>query len=116
MPADDPVLLLDIHAAERNRLAALLSQLGYHAAFTDTTDAGMGQQAERSAPIVIANVRGDPVAIAALRMQFPDSAIVVIGALSLAAALAAWHAGANGYLPRPVRDTELADVLEHTKR
>jgi len=46
----------------------------------------------------------------------PGSAIIVLGARSLAAALEAWQAGADGYLPRPVRQNELANVLAHVLR
>ncbi|HEU5099933.1 MAG TPA: hypothetical protein VFU22_12970 [Roseiflexaceae bacterium] len=109
MPADDRVLILDMRAAQRKRIAESLSRLGYEATFAGSVAAARNE----TFPIVIVELRGQPLEIAELHMQFPDSAIIAIGKRALAAALAAWHAGVDGYLPRPVQDEELAKTLAH---
>jgi DNA-binding response OmpR family regulator len=116
MPADDRVLILDMRAAERSRLAAALSRLGYQATFADTVAAAQALAVEQAFPIALVDLRGQRLEVAELRMQLPSSAIIAVGARSFAAALAAWHAGVDSYLPRPVRDAELASALEHTAR
>src|SRR4051794_18018598 len=116
MPADNRVLLLDMRAAERGRLAASISRLGYVAILAEDMAATQATWGREAFPIVIVDV-GDQLAhIAELQAQLPDSAIITIGARALAAALAAWHAGADGYLARPVRRNELANALEHVLR
>ena len=54
--------------------------------------------------------------ITELRAQLPGSEIIAIGTRALAAALEAWQAGADSYLPRPVRQKELANTLAHVLR
>src|SRR5690348_15629214 len=116
MPADNRVLLLDLRAAERGRLAASVSRLGYLATFAESSAATQATGAGEPFPIVIVDV-GDRLAlIAELQAQLPGSAIVVIGARALAAAVDAWRAGADAYLARPVRRNELANALEHGLR
>ena len=116
MPADDRVLLLDMGAAERGRLAALIKRLGYSVLLADDLAAAQALGEREPLPIVIVNIRDQPTRIAQLHAQLPDSAIIAIGARTLAAALEAWYAGAEGYLPRPVRQNELANVLEQVLR
>jgi two-component system response regulator AlgR len=116
MPADDRVLLLDMRAAERGRLAASISRLGYVAILAEDVAAAQAIWEHETFPIVIVDMRDHHAQITELRAQMPGSAIIAIGARSLAAALEAWHAGADGYLPRPVRQNELANVLEHVLR
>jgi DNA-binding response OmpR family regulator len=114
MPADNRVLILDMRPARRNRLAASLSQLGYVAMFAETVAAA--QTLGEAFRIVIADLPNPRLEIDQLRMQLPGSAILAMGARSPAAVLAAWRAGVDGYLPRPLRDAELAVALEHTLR
>jgi DNA-binding response OmpR family regulator len=116
MPADDRVLLLDMGAAERGRLAALINQLGYVAILAEDVAAAQAIWEREALPIMIVDLRDQLAQIAELRAQMPGSAIIVIGARALAAAVAAWQAGADGYLPRPVRRNELANALEHVLR
>ena len=116
MPADDRVLLLDMRAAERRRLAALIRRLGYSVLLANDLAAAQALGERESLPIVIVSIHDRPARIAELRAQLPDSAIIAIGARKLAAALEAWYAGAEGYLPRPVRQDELANTLEHALR
>jgi DNA-binding response OmpR family regulator len=116
MPADDRVLILDMRAAERSRLAAALSRLGYHVTFADRVAVAQELGIAQAFPIAIVDLRSQPLGVAELHVQLPGSAIIAVGARSLAAALDAWHAGADGYLPRPVRDTELASTLEQVGR
>src|SRR5262249_20827674 len=72
---------------------------------------------EREAiPIVIAELQDLGDQVAELRARLYGSAIIVVGPRALPAALAAWHAGADAYVPRPVREDELASALEHTLR
>jgi DNA-binding NtrC family response regulator len=116
MPADDRVLLLDMRAAERSRLATTLRRLGYVVLFADDLAAAQALGEREALPIVIVSTRDQRMRIIELRAQLPDSTIIVIGARTLAAALEAWYAGAEGYLPRPVRENELANTLEHVLR
>ena len=116
MPADDRVLLLDMRAAERGRLAASISQLGYVAIFAEDVAAAQVIGEREAFLIVIVDLRDQLAHIADLRAQMPGSAIIAIGARASAPALEAWHAGADGYLPRPVRQNELANTLEHVLR
>jgi DNA-binding response OmpR family regulator len=116
MPADSRVLLLDMRAAKRGRLAASISRLGYVAILAEDLAAAQALWENEALPIVIVDIRDQHAPIAELRAQLPGSAIIAIGARALAAALEAWHAGADGYLPRPVRQNELATVLEHVLR
>jgi DNA-binding response OmpR family regulator len=116
MPADDRVLILDMRAAERSRLAAALSRLGYRATFADTLAAAQALGMQQAFPNTIVDLQGQHLELAELQMQLSGSAIIAVGARSLAAALAAWQAGADSYLPRPVRDAELASALEQTAR
>jgi DNA-binding NtrC family response regulator len=112
MPADDRVLLLDMRAAERDRLAASISRLGYVALLAQDVVAAQAIWGREAVPIVIVDLREQHIQIAELRAQLPGSAIIAIGARTLAVALDAWHAGADDYLPRPVRQNELANTLE----
>src|SRR4051812_8742821 len=116
MPADNRVLLLDLRAAERRRLAASISRLGYVAILAEDSAATGADWRRETFPIVIVDVGDQLARIAELRSQLPGSAIITIGARALPAALQAWHAGADGYLPRLVRQHELAAVLEHVLR
>jgi DNA-binding response OmpR family regulator len=116
MPADDRVLLLDMRAAERSRLAASISRLGYVAILAEDIAAALAIWEREACPIVMVDMRDQHSQIAELRAQMPGSAIIAIGARALAAALEAWHAGADDYLPRPVRQNELANALEHVLR
>jgi signal transduction histidine kinase len=102
--------------AERSRLAAALSRLGYRATFADTVAAAQVLGVEQAFPITLVDLQDQHLEVAELQMQLSGSAIIAVGARSLAAALAAWHAGADAYLPRPVRDADLANALEHTAR
>jgi len=116
MPADDRVLLLDIRAAERSRLAASLSRLGYVAVIAEGIAATQALTNREALPVVIVDLRDQPAQIAELRAQLPGSAIIVIGARGLTAALDAWYAGADAYIPRPVRQNELTNALEQVLR
>ncbi len=116
MPANNRVLLLDLRAAERGRLAASLSRLGYVAILAEDSAAAQAIWEREALLIVIVDLRDQHAQIAELRAQMPGSAIIAIGARALAAALEAWHAGADDYLPRPVRQNELANALEHVLR
>jgi DNA-binding response OmpR family regulator len=116
MSADNRVLLLDMRAAMRNRLAESLSRLGYIVIFAGTAAVAQALWEHEPFQIVIANLGDRPAQVAALREALPGPAIIAVGARSLAAALAAWRAGADDYLPRPVREHELASALEHTLR
>ena len=113
MPANKRVLLLDMHAVERGRLAASTSRLGYIAIFAEDVAAAQAIWAREAFSIMIVDLNAQLAQIAELRAQMPGSSIIVIGAHTLAAALAAWHAGADSYLPRPIRQNELATALEH---
>jgi DNA-binding response OmpR family regulator len=116
MPADNRVLLLDLRAAERSRLAASISRLGYVATIAEDVAAPQTVWEQEAFAIVIVDVGDQLARIAELQAQLPASAIITIGARSLAAALNAWHAGADGYLPRPVRQNELANTLVYVLR
>jgi DNA-binding response OmpR family regulator len=111
MPADDRVLLLDMRTAERGRLAASINKLGYVVTLAEDVAAAQALWEREAFPIVIMEVRDQH--ITELRAQMPGSTIIAIGARKLEAALAAWRAGADDYLARPVRQTELASALEH---
>ena len=113
MPADERILLLDMRAAERGRLAASISRLGYIAVLAEDVAAAQAIWEREAFPIVIIDMRDQHTHITELRAQMPGSSIIVIGARALAAALAAWHAGADDYLPRPVRQNELSNALEY---
>jgi DNA-binding NtrC family response regulator len=116
MPADERVLLLDMRAAERVRLAASINQLGYVAILAEDIAKAQAIWEHEAFPILIVDVRDQHAPIADLRAQMPGTAIVAIGARTLATALEAWHTGADDYLPRPVRQNELANALEHVLR
>ncbi len=116
MPADDRVLLLDMRAAERSRLVASISRLGYIAILAEDIATAQAIWEREAFPIVIVELRDQHAQIAELRAQLPGSAIIVIGGRTLAAILDAWHAGADDYLPRPVRRNELANTLERVLR
>jgi DNA-binding response OmpR family regulator len=113
MPADQRVLLLDIHAAERGRLTALLSRLDYIAVIAEDAAAAQAHLQRESFPTVIIDMPDRQAQIAELHAQMPGSSIITIGARTLAAGLEAWYAGADGYVPRPLRQKELANALEH---
>jgi DNA-binding response OmpR family regulator len=116
MPADNRVVLLDLRAAQRGRLAASISRLGYVAILAEDVATALAIWEREAFPIVIVDMRDQHTQIAELRAQMPGSAIIAIGARSLAAALDAWHAGADGYLPRLMRQNELANALDHVLR
>ena len=116
MPADERVLLLDMRSARRDRLAASINQLGYVVTLAEDVAAAQAIWEREALPIIIVDLRDQRAQIAELRAQMPGIAIIAIGARTLAAALEAWHAGADGYLPRPVRQNELANTLEHVLR
>ena len=113
MSVDDRVLLLDMSAAERSRLAASISRLGYVVILAEDLAAAQASWEPEAFLIVIIDMGAEYTQIAELRARMPSSAIIVIGARALAAGLEAWQAGADGYLPRPVRQNELANVLAH---
>jgi DNA-binding response OmpR family regulator len=113
MPADNRVLLLDMRTADRGRLAASIGRLGYVAILAEDIAASQATLGQEAFAIVIADIGDQLAQIAALRAQLPGTAIITIGARAVTAALDAWHAGADGYLPRPVRQNELASALEH---
>jgi DNA-binding response OmpR family regulator len=113
MPADKRVLLLDMHVAERGRLAASINKLGYVVMLAEDIAAAQALWEREAFPIVIVDPRDQHAQISELRAQMPGSALIALGARTLAGALAAWHAGADDYLPRPVRRNELANALEH---
>jgi DNA-binding NtrC family response regulator len=116
MPADNRVLLLDMHGARRKRLAAMLSRLGYTVIPAGQVGVAQATREIQATPIVIAELRDQGDQVAELRALLPESAIVIIGPRALPAALAVWHAGAEAYVPRPVREDELASALEHMLR
>jgi DNA-binding NtrC family response regulator len=116
MPADNRVLLLDMRAAGRKRLTASLSRLGYTVTLAEHIGMAQAIHEREGIPIVIAELHDQGIQIAELRARLPDSAIVVFGPRTLPAALAAWHAGAEAYVPRPVREDELASALEQALR
>ena len=116
MPAEDRVLLLGIRAAERKRLAGSISRLGYVVIFAEDVTAAQVIWEREAFPILIVDLRDQHTPIAELRAQMPGAAIIAIGARALATALEAWYAGVDGYLPRPVRQNELANALEHVLR
>ena len=116
MSADDQILLLDMGAAERGRLARSISRLGYGVILAEDLPAAQAIWEPGAPLIVIVDMRDRYTQITELRAQMPGSAIIAIGTRALAAALEAWHAGADGYLPRPVRQKELAHTLEHVLR
>src|SRR3954451_16199125 len=103
MPAADRVLLLDMGAAKRGRLAASITRLGYMVILADDLAAAQAIWEREAVPIIIVDLRDQLTQIAELRAQMPGSAIIVIGARALATALEARQSGADGYLPRPVR-------------
>ncbi len=113
MPADQRVLLLGISAAERGRLAALISRLGYIAILAEDAAAAQVHWEREAFRIVIIDMRDWQAQITELRAQMPGSSIIAIGARTLAAGLEAWYADTDGYIPRPVRQNELANALEH---
>jgi DNA-binding response OmpR family regulator len=116
MPADERVLLLDIRAMERRRLATSISQLGYVVLIAKDLAAAQAIREREALPIMIVDLREQYAHIAELRALMPGSAIIGIGTRALAAALEAWYAGVDAYLPRPVRQNELANALEHVLR
>ena len=95
MPADDRVLLLDMRAAERGRLAASISRLGYVAILAEDVAAAQAIWEREAFLFVIVELRDQHAHIAELRAQLPGSAIIVIGRHALVAALEALHAGAD---------------------
>jgi DNA-binding NtrC family response regulator len=116
MSADNRVLILDMRSARRDRLAESLGRLGYRSTFAESIASAQALWEREAFPIVIADARDRRAQVADLRVFLPGSGIIVVGARSLAAALAAWHAGADDYLPWPVREEELASALEHMLR
>lgn len=116
MLADDRVLLLGTRTAARGRLAASISKLGYAVTLAEEVAAAQAIWQREAFPIVVVDMRDQAAPIGELRVHMPSSALIVIGARRLAAVLDAWHAGADDYLPRPVRQTELASALEHVLR
>jgi DNA-binding response OmpR family regulator len=116
MPADDRVLLLEMGAAKRSRLAASIGRLGYVAILAEDIAAARAIWVREALPIMIVDLRDQRTPMAELHAQMPGSAIIAIGARTLAAALEAWHSGADGYLPWPIRQNELAAALEHVLR
>jgi DNA-binding response OmpR family regulator len=103
-------------AAKRRRLAASITRLGYIAILADDLAAAQAIWEREAVPMIIVDLQDPLTQIAELRAQMPGSAIIVIGARALDTALEAWRAGADGYLPRPVRQAELATTLEHVLR
>ena len=75
MPADDRVLLLDMRAAERSRLAASISRLGYVAILAEDTAKAQAIWAREAFPILIVDLRDQRAPIAELRAQMPGAAI-----------------------------------------
>ena len=116
MLADNRVLILDMRAAARSRLAAALSRIGYLVTFAEHVAAAQAIHEREPISIVITNLLDQGARIGELRARLPGSAIVAIGPRTLPSALAAWHAGAEAYVPRPVREHELASALEHALR
>jgi signal transduction histidine kinase len=116
MLADDRVLLLGMRTAGRGRLAASISKLGYAVTLAEDVAAAQAIWQREAFPIVVVDTHDQAAPISELRVHMPSSAIIVIGARRLAAVLEAWHAGADDYLPRPVRQTDLASALEHVLR
>jgi DNA-binding response OmpR family regulator len=115
MPSDERILLLNMRTAGRSQLAAWLTRLGYVVTIALDLAAAQAIWDRKVFPIIIADAGDQPASIAQLRMQMPGSTIIVIGRRRLADALEAWHAGADDYLPRPVRQHELASALERVQ-
>jgi DNA-binding NtrC family response regulator len=112
MPADKRVLLIDMRAAERGRLAASINKLGYVATPAEDITAAQALWNREAYPAVIVDLRDQHAQISELRAHMPGSTLIALGARTLAGAMAAWHAGADDYLPWPVRQNELANTLE----
>jgi signal transduction histidine kinase len=118
MPADTRLFILDSSAASRKRLARTLSHLGY----TVALGTSLSQLANQivAYPVVILVTHGaaqeSAGQVADLRAQLTQGGMIVIGRRSLNAALAAWHAGADDYLPRPVHDNDLLGALTHVEQ
>jgi ActR/RegA family two-component response regulator len=118
MPVDTRLFILDSSAASRKRLAHTLGRLGY----TVTLGTSLSQLASQivTYPVVILVTHGRAQEsigqIADLRARLPQTGVIVIGMRSLEAALAAWHAGADDYLPRPVHDHDLLGALTHNEQ
>jgi len=115
MPSDERVLLLRTGTAGHNRLVAQITKLGYAVTVAEHLAAAQALHDRQAFPIVVVDTDDQPAAVAQLRMHKPGCAIITVGARRLADALEAWHAGADDYLPRPVRQNELASALERAR-
>jgi DNA-binding NtrC family response regulator len=116
MPADNLLLLLDPHAASRTRLEAMLTRHGYSVGHAGSVAAALELWEAEARPVIILAMRG-PLArsaaqIAELRSHHPDVTVVAIGARQAPSMLVAWRAGTDVYVPRPVREADLAEAIE----
>ena len=116
------ILVLDDASLEREILARFAARAG-HAVVAEATDlAEAFARLEEALPdVAVVDGRlppeGGPAAIAALRARLPHTPLLVIAALEETALVrAAFTAGANGILQRPLLPSQVGDVLARVAR
>jgi two-component system, NtrC family, sensor kinase len=120
VPTDNLALVVDPDRAARTSLEHALRQRGYACVQADSYPAASAAVESTSYTVVFATLDlGDGSGLGllqSLRARGSDAGFILVGARSLDQALAALRGGADDYLPRPVRDRPLTDVLARAYR
>jgi signal transduction histidine kinase len=118
MAADNRVIVLAPNGAPPKRLLGALNRLGYDVTTIDSAAIDQAAWGGEAYPVVLVLAGNTPLdtmgKIVDLRAQLQGSTIIGIGGRSLDVALTAWRAGADDYLPLPVRDRDLRRAIEYT--
>ncbi len=115
VPTDNLALVVDPDPAARTILQHALRQRGYVCAEADSFAAARAGVEAATYTVVFATLdlggRSGLELLQALRARGSDTGFILVGGRSVEQVLAALRGGADDYLPRPVRDPALADVL-----
>src|SRR3712207_1197597 len=119
-PTDNLALVVDPDRAARTSLEHALRQRGYACVQADSYPAASAAVESTSYTVVFATLDlggwSGLGLLQSLRARGSDAGFILVGARSLDQALAALRGGADDYLPRPVRDRPLTDVLARAYR
>jgi two-component system NtrC family sensor kinase len=120
MPADTSVLVVASDAATRALLVSQVNRLGYPTGQAESVESALEVLAAARQMLILTTFgAGDKAGIdifRALRDGAPAAGLIVVGGRSLPGALAVLRAGADDYVPQPLRDAELTQALERVAR
>jgi two-component system, NtrC family, sensor kinase len=120
VPTDNLALVVDPDPAARTILHHALRQRGYVCAEADSFMAARAGVESATYTVVFATLdlggRSGLELLQALRARGFDTGFILVGGRSVEQVLVALRGGADDYLPRPVRDPALVDVLARAHR